>query len=357
MGGKRIRTVFGQLGLTQVRYVSPVRMSAATGLVADVYAQSERDFGLLAPPVALHSPAPDVLAAAWLMLRETLLVTGHVERGAKETVATEVSASNECLFCVTIHSGTLTGLVRSDSSGDQRFRAVGAWTRAGTTEDTATRYQPACSAAEAPELIGTAVLLQYLNRMVNVFLGEVPLPPGVPKVALGTVMRVLGGMIQTAAGHQHEPGAALDLLPTASVTPDLSWSAANPAIAGAYARACAAIDLAGTRSVPDPVRALVSRELATWHGEARGLSRAWVEEAASGLPLPHRPAGRLALLIALASYQIDGSVIDEFRLDQPGDETLIELAAWASLAAARRVGSWIPVSDQATNRLTADETA
>jgi hypothetical protein len=34
-------------------------------------------------------------------------------------------------------------------------------------------------------------------------------------------------------------------------------------------------------------------------------------------------------------------VVDEFRTDQPGDQTLIELTSWASLAAARRVGSWM----------------
>jgi hypothetical protein len=31
-----------------------------------------------------------------------------------------------------------------------------------------------------------------------------------------------------------------------------------------------------------------------------------------------------------------------FRASRPGDATLVELTAWASLAAARRVGTWIP---------------
>jgi hypothetical protein len=64
MTSKRITTVLGQLGLTQVRYVSPVRRGAAQGLARRVYEQVEREFGVLAPSLALLSPAPRVLAAA-----------------------------------------------------------------------------------------------------------------------------------------------------------------------------------------------------------------------------------------------------------------------------------------------------
>jgi hypothetical protein len=84
-------------------------------------------------------------------------------------------------------------------------------------------------------------------------------------------------------------------------------------------------------------------ELENWHGERRGPSRAWVESAVSGLPQADQPAGRLALLTALASYQVDRSVVRTFRASQPGDAALVELTAWASFAAARRVGAWIPL--------------
>jgi hypothetical protein len=110
----------------------------------------------------------------------------------------------------------------------------------------------------------------------------------------------------------------------------------------AFARGCAAVDAAGARSVPASVRDLVRAELENWRGERRGLSRAWVESAVSGLPTADQAAGRLALLAAFASGQVDRSVVRMFRADRPGDATLVELTAWASLAAARRVGTWIP---------------
>jgi len=96
--------------LGQIRYVSPVPPGAAAGLVAEVYAQVEHDFGMLAPPVALHSPAAGPLAASWMMLRETLVVQGVASRAAKETVAAAVSVENGCPYCVTVHNAVLGGL-------------------------------------------------------------------------------------------------------------------------------------------------------------------------------------------------------------------------------------------------------
>lgn len=94
MSGNPIKSALGQLGLTQVRYVTPARPQAAGAVTSQVYGQVERDFGVLAPPVALHSPAPGVMAGVWIMLRESLIVRDQVERGAKEAVATAVSAAN-----------------------------------------------------------------------------------------------------------------------------------------------------------------------------------------------------------------------------------------------------------------------
>ncbi len=91
-------------------------------------------------------------------------------------------------------------------------------------------------------------------------------------------------------------------------------------------------------------------ELENWHGERRGPSREWVENAISGLPSSDQSAGRLALLTALASSQVDRSVVRMFRASRPDDSTLVELAAWASFSAARRVGAWIPQASPEADR-------
>src|SRR5262245_30876330 len=89
-----------------VHYVTPVPRDAASGLVAQVYAQIKQDLGVVPEPFTLHSPAPDLLAGAWAIFRETLLV-GKVRRGIKEALATQVSQANQCPWCVDAHTISL----------------------------------------------------------------------------------------------------------------------------------------------------------------------------------------------------------------------------------------------------------
>ncbi|MEV0998791.1 carboxymuconolactone decarboxylase family protein [Nonomuraea sp. NPDC050202] len=385
--------------LAQVRHVSPVPPRAARGLVARVYAQLVRDFGMAAPPVLLHSPAPEALAACWMMLRESLLCGDAAARVVKEVVASEVSAANACPYCVDVHHATLRGLRGHD---DPRLAAVAAWARAtGERRSVAEQppasragplaagQQPSCepvavgqrlpalqprllaerewpppgagltavgerSAALEAELIAVAVTFHYLNRMVTVFLGDSPLPPEVPRRARGPALWAFGRLMRPAARRTVPAGASLPLLPAAPLPPDLAWAGSGP-LADAFARASAAIEACGLRSVPGPVRDLVTERLAAWTGgpppvppgraraqEAGPPSRAWVTEATAALPGGLRPAATLALLTALAPYQVDDGVVEACRRAGQDDRSLIELTAWASLSAARRVGGRQP---------------
>jgi AhpD family alkylhydroperoxidase len=307
-----LRPVLGMLGLTQIRHVAPVRRGQATGLVARVYRQVEADFGVLAPPIALHACAPQTLAAAWVLLRESLVVPGTVSRVDKEAVAAAVSRQNACPYCVTIHGSVMTrlgarGPVPPPAGGD-------------------------------PEVTAMVLVMHYLNRMVNVFLRDVPLPPGVPDMALKPVMRVLGTDLLAAAQRRHAAGASVDLLPGAALPEDLSWAARSGSLAPALARACAMIEVAGQRSVPGNVRTMILDALSDWHGEARGISRAWTADVVAALPDDQKAAGRLALLVTFASFQVDAGVVQSYRSTGADDAAIMELSAWSALAAARRMG-------------------
>ncbi|MEK8107788.1 hypothetical protein NKG94_27185 [Micromonospora sp. M12] len=52
-----------------------------------------------------------------------------------------------------------------------------------------------------------------------------------------------------------------------------------------------------------------------------------------------RAAARLALLTAVASYQVDEEVVGEFRRHHPDDGTLVDAAAWAAWSAAALIGA------------------
>ncbi|MGW4461218.1 carboxymuconolactone decarboxylase family protein [Micromonospora sp. NPDC004704] len=333
-----------------VRHVQAVPPLAATGLVAQVYRQVERDFGMLAPPISLHSPAPDALAACWLMLREALLAQGRATREAKEAVAAAVSVANRCPYCVEVHGATLRGLLRGESATavaeqrwddvtDPRLRAIALWAGASGLGTSIPAGPVPFTPEEAPELIGVAVTFHYINRMVNVFLVDSLLPAGIPGPALPGVRRVAAWLMGALARRTVEPGDSLRLLPAAPPPADLHWAAGDATVSDAFARAYAAID-AGAPTVPAGARALILERLADPAAEPPGLSaRVWADAAVAGLPEAERPAARLGLVTAFASAQVSSELVDAFRRAHPGEDTLIEFTSWASLAAARQVST------------------
>ncbi len=326
--------------LRDTRHVRVVPPRRARGLVAQVYRQVERDFSMLAPPVALHSSAPDMLAASWMILRETLVAQGISARASKEAVATGVSLANSCPYCADVHGMTLDAIPDADRSDRA---ALIEWARGSATVPGTPPFSP----DEAPELIGVAVAFQYYNRVVNVFLRDSPFPSHVPESAKPKARQVLGRVLRPAATGGPRPGTSLDFLPPAPLSDDLCWARPNPVVADSFARAYAATEAAGTRSVPASVRELIHSRLSDWDGQAPGISRSWTADAVDGLPVADQPAGRLALVIALASYQVDDELVAAFRRTAPGDDTLIELAAWASMAAARRASTRLAATSPA----------
>lgn len=315
--------------LREVRYVRPVRPAKATGLVRAVYRQVERDFGMLAPPVALHSPSPAVLAASWLMLRESLVANGTTSRADREIVASAVSRANSCPYCVEVHGMALDSLGSAETAAaigegraieDPRQRALAGWA-AGTGE------RPKLAPSAIAELTGVAVTFHYLNRMVSVFLGPSPLPGSVPDSARAKVRAVLGRFLKPVEGA--EPGEALEFLP--SVEGNLAWAAGNTIVEDAFVRAGSAFEAA---AVSPRIKEVVRRELAEWDGRPPGISRAWAEPALADLPAGERAAGRLALLVAKAVYQVDDEIVDAVRREGTDDSGLIDLVAWAAFTAA-----------------------
>lgn len=331
-----LRTGLRRRSLVQIQRVTPVPFRSTEPTVSRVYREVEREFGVLAPPVALHAPSPDVMSAAWIMVRESLLTPGLVSRSEKEAVATAISQGNSCPYCVTMHASMLDSLGAGPNTSE-----VSSWAHANGVRGAADADDLPFPEDHAQELVAVAVLLHYFNRMVNIFLGEVPLPPKSPVQALRVVSPVLNWLQRSAQRDFAQAGASLDLLPAAPLPADLTWTGNSAALTDAFSRSAAAIDAAGERTVPTAVRELVLDRLKAWDGRPTGLSRAWVETDIAVLPSAERAAGRLALLTALASYQIDDTVIDEFRVGAPEDASLIDCTAWASMAAAREAGSWM----------------
>jgi AhpD family alkylhydroperoxidase len=276
------------------RYFEPMKSAKADGLVAHVYTQVKKDMGLLPDvpePFSMHAPAPQILAGVWGVFRESLLA-GRVRRAIKEAVATAVSESNQCPWCVDAHSvvlyatgngATIKAVLRHDpqQASDAELQAVVRWALSTRTPDAPLLANPPFASQVAAEMVGTAITFHYLNRMVNVLLVPTHLPRN-PWVK-GAMKRALGWLYTSSAHKAHIPGAALELLPDAPLPTDLAWAESAPNVAGAFARFAAVVEEAGTAALSPEVRALVHRRLLAWRGEDTGLGRKWVKQAVEGL--------------------------------------------------------------------------
>jgi len=344
-------TVFKNLAPKTINHVHAVEYDAAEGMVADIYKQMQRDYAVT-PPITIHSPLPQVMAGVWSVVRESMMA-GPVDRAYREAVSAAVAKINECPFCLEAHTGMMKGasagegadmiLQGTDRVEDPKMNSIIEWGAANRSPESEILRNPPFAKSEAPEYIGTAVSFHHINRMVNVFLDESPLylPSGLG--GLRGIMSKLFDSVIAKRIMQLTPsqGDSLKFLPKAVLPEDLSWAASNPAVAGAFAGFASVIEDVQQKMVPKDVRDLVHRKVDLWKGEEMGLSRSWLEEAVRPLSDLDRPVGRLALLTALASYQVDEKIIQEFRQHFPGDDYLIGVTAWASFTAARKVGTWL----------------
>ncbi|WP_068177016.1 carboxymuconolactone decarboxylase family protein [Mycobacterium sp. UM_CSW] len=342
-------TTFAPQIIKHIRAVSP---RDADGLVGEVYAQMKREFQLV-PPVTLHAPIPELLAGVWGMLRESI-VAGSVSRGLREVVCEGVSAINQCSFCVDAHSILLVGAgdtstanairaKRPDLIADRKTREVAMWAFANRQPGADILRKPPFTANEAPQLIASAACFHYIDRLVQVFLPDGPVAlPSKLRWLRGTTIRVAG----TAAGKRImavdvASGGAVGRLPEATPSSEFAWTAPRPALASAFGSLEAIVEDLGSDVLAQPVRELVCEHVAAWDGEEPGISRSWVEQAVTGLDARDQAAGRLALLVAIAPYQIDDGIIAAFRDIQPADAEILAAVAWASFTATRRISGWL----------------
>jgi AhpD family alkylhydroperoxidase len=315
--------------------------------VSGVHRQIRRDFGFVAPPFALHDPAPPLLAGFWMACRESTLV-GIVPRAHKEAVATAVSRLNACPYCVDAHLMMLHGTGAHDAAAalgagrglqDREIARVVQWASASRSPSAAILSQPPFGEEAVPELVGTVVTFHYVNRMVSALLPETPLP--FRSERWKSPLRALMGRVFGFAIRRHkEPGAALSFLADAPLPSDLAWAERSDNVAGAFARWSAVVERAGRTVLCDEARAIITERVAAWKGEDPALGRGWVTEATVGLDARTRAEVAIGLVVALAPWQADAPLLDAYRATHPGVANLVGALAWSAFAAARRVGTW-----------------
>ncbi|MEV4460643.1 carboxymuconolactone decarboxylase family protein [Microbispora sp. NPDC049633] len=341
---------------TPYRYVTPVPREAATGRVAEVYDQIARDFGMARMPLFMTlSPAPDVLAPTWAVLRESLLA-GQAPRAAKEVVAAGISLANKCPFCVDAHAMLLhaTGehrlaenVARGETPSDPEHARLFAWATGTATAGQA----PPCPPDQAAEYVGTALAFHFINRMVSSLLTADLLPAGLQRSRL---VRNLGGRALSRTVRRRLPqGEALPLLrglPSGRVP---AWGVGTPA--GTAFAALHATAGEGAALLGGTAGRVVVEVVASWDGAHPVLSGGALSGGAlSGGPSgplaevapAERPAARLALLAALAPYRVTDADVAAWREAGGGrsDADLVRLLALGAIIAVWRIEAALAVA-------------
>ena len=173
--------------MMQINHIKYIQISNARGKLNQLYKHIELNFGKLAEPFVLHSLNEELTAGVWALLYETVLVDGKVKRSLKEAIATSISEINKCNYCVDAHTimvfGTeraLQNTITDIKSGKTEPRSEEdktiLWALKNLDFDSPIILNPPFNKEEAPEIIGTAVLFHYINRMITLFAGDTPLP-------------------------------------------------------------------------------------------------------------------------------------------------------------------------------------
>ncbi|MEV4165729.1 carboxymuconolactone decarboxylase family protein [Nonomuraea dietziae] len=303
------------------RFVTPVGKNVRTGLAGQVYAQVKAEFGFVGELFAALSPAPEVLAATWALLRESLLA-GPSRRTDKEVIALGVSVANRCPFCVDAHTVFLhamgehalgEAIARGERPAGPRHTLLLDWARRERATDLPV------------DQVGTALACHFVNRMVSALVGENLLPGGMDSSPF--VRRAAGRAMSRNVRRRRVPGLSLTLIPRGCAPSWAEGSSVGPAYAALRA---AATGEALSRTARQVVRAAVGEHDAGHPPPGNG----WLEGPLAALPERERPATRLALLAALAPYRITEREVAAWPVT---DAELVRLLAFGAFAAVEHV--------------------
>ncbi|MFG2776782.1 carboxymuconolactone decarboxylase family protein [Streptomyces prunicolor] len=318
---------------TPFRHTQPPSPKSATGRTAEVFEQIAVDFGIERPPTfVVLSSAPELLAPAWALMRESL-IAGDGSRTGKELAALGVSLANKCPFCADAHTVLLhaTGdhalaehLARGGTPENEQHARVLDWGRRTRVPGAHLAPYP-FPREQAPAYLGTALAFHFINRVVSALLTEQLLPGNAQRFR--AVRSLAGRSVARTVRRTAVRGAALPLLDDPGPGPE--WAAGTP-VGPAY-DALRTVALAGAELLDADDRTLVRETLWAWDGSHPPV-------VLRGFPnRRERPAARLAVLAALAPYRITEEDVAAWRRPGCGDAGLVRLIAYGAFAAVERI--------------------
>ena len=321
--------------MAKVKILDYTRPTKATGLTRSIYQRAENELGLAAEPLLIHSSDPEILEAFYTLGREVLLVRSHVQRTAKDAIATVVSHSNTCQYCVDSHSmsvgaegdsALMTALEENDLTS---IRQHPLYTTIAWFNTNNASVRPALSSIALAEYLAVFFYFHYTNRMVNTFVSASHIPTS----------RWAGLFKKIGAWY-------------------MSKYTSKPLKRGEYSNVPDSFDLAGTREektvqnrlsymanlLDNRIKTVLSPRsietvqhfIAHWDGEPVPMGRWWVENEIQHLDASERPLVRYILLFGLAGFTLSEEEVVELK-EEIGSLHLLYLSSWGAFNVARRL--------------------
>ena len=226
--------------MDHIRYIDKKRSS---GKLKEVYNHIELNFGKIAEPFVIHSINSKLTAGVWAMLFETVLIETEIKRSLKEAIATCISDINKCSYCVDAHSVMILGTEKKLQSGISKIKKENpelkskedkmiSWALNNLNFESKIIQDPPFGEDEAAEIIGTAVLFHYINRVVNVFGGETPLPT--LKMKAMVKLFAVNFIFKKAIKRKKVKGESLVFFDDNNYQSSFEWADRNPEILIAF---------------------------------------------------------------------------------------------------------------------------
>ena len=227
----------------QIKNIKYVQNRKAQGKLKQLYKHIELNFGKVAEPFVLHSLNEKLAAGVWAMLYETVLAEGKVKRSLKEAIATCVSEINICSYCVDAHSimifGTektlqdnISNIKNGKTEAKSKEDKIILWAMNNLNFEHPIILNPPFSKEEAPEIIGTAALFHYINRMVTLFAGDTPLPTNkMRNFVFNIASKFIFGK---AIRKEKKAGASLIFIDETIIHDGFEWASGNSEIQKAF---------------------------------------------------------------------------------------------------------------------------
>lgn len=350
---KVIMNAMAEQNARAVKYLEVQTLKDSRGKIREINRQINEDLGL-AGPLSLSTVSERVHSVRWAVSRESYVASTFISRRDKELLAAVVSQINKCPYCAEAHSATLgsggeAGLGPAIADGswkqlsDERTKLLIEWGLSTRKPEAAVIKKPPFSAREAPEIIGTALEFHTLNRLVDIFLEESPLPEIIRnKWIRGIALKMASlTVFREMISKKAVPGSSLKFIEERAVPAKFKWAAPVPAFSKALAAQEVLLDQIETDTVPKASSQVLEECLRHWNGEEMPFGRKWLEAAVSQVPEKEKPVARLILLTAFSSYTVSEKDIMDFREVMPTDRELLEVCYWAAAKTSRRIGSWL----------------